>query len=232
MTRWFLNTNEDILGPFSTEEVKAKMARGLPKDCLIWGRDQKEWCTMGWWKRELPKLVEANPHHPENRKWHFAYQGQSNGPMTRTNLIKSLGKLESLQGVMLWAKGMKGWAPVYEFHDVMEDIGINRRAHPRARIKGTVAVNREDLVTIAQLQTVSEGGVGVTGFHNGVPGEEIQMEIKSPSLAESIHVKAEVRYITESGFTGFQFTQISTEAKSLLIDYIKNEALTTIQEAA
>lgn len=232
MSRWFLSVEEDVSGPFSTDEVKAKMARGLPEACLIWGRAQEDWRSLDWWERELPKLMEGNPHHPENRKWHFAHEGQSHGPMSRADLIEGLGKVESFQGVMLWTKGMKGWAPVYEFHDVMDEVGVNRREHPRARIQGSITLQQDELVTIAQLHTVSEGGLGVTGLHGVSAGQEIQMEIKSPSLTESIHAKAEVRYTTESGYTGFQFIQISTESKAILIDYIRHTALTTIQEAA
>ena len=220
MDRWFLNTNEDVSGPFSTEEVKEQIACGLPKDCLIWTRTQDEWHTIGWWEKELPNLVEENPQHPENHKWHLAYQGEAKGPMTRADLIKHLDRMESFQGVMLWAKGMKHWAPVYEFHDVMDDIGVNRRSHPRARIKGIVTININNLVEVAQLETISEGGLGVTGLQDKIPQQEIQIEIKSPSLSELIYAKAEVRYTNDSGFTGLQFTQISTESKALSLIHI------------
>lgn len=232
MSKWFLSIDEDVSGPFSTEEVKAKMALGLPESCLIWGRAQDDWRSLGWWEKELPTLLESHHHAVEIRKWHFAHDGQSHGPMSREDLINGLGKLASFQGVMLWCKGMKGWAPVYEFHDVMDEIGVNRREHPRARIKGTVTIHKDDLITIAQLHSVSQGGLGITGLSGVIPGQEIQMEIKSPSLAEPIRVKGEVRYHTESGYTGVQFSQISTESKSILIDYIKHSALTTIKEAA
>jgi hypothetical protein len=226
MSKWFLSIDEDVSGPFSTEEVKGKMGR-LPPNCLIWGRGQTDWRSLAWWEKELPRLQENQVFSVENRRWHFAADGQSHGPMSREELVTALTKLNSFQGVMLWSKGMKGWAPVYEFHDVMDEVGVNRREHPRARIKGTITINKDDLITIAQLHTVSQGGVGVTGLNGVHPGQEIQMEIKSSSLAEPIRVKGEVRYTTESGYTGIQFSQISTESKSILIEYIKHSALTT-----
>ncbi|MCB0361469.1 MAG: DUF4339 domain-containing protein [Bdellovibrionales bacterium] len=230
--QWFLNNEGDVSGPFSTEEVKTQIDGGYSPDVLIWGKAQKDWRPLSWWENALPDLLAKNTEQQDVSKWHFAFEGKSHGPLTRKALIEALGKLSSLQSVMLWTKGMKSWLSVYDFHDVMDEIGIDRRMSPRAEMNGTVVITGGAFSGIGQIKIVSEGGLGLIGLPGGIPGQEYQLEIDSPRLGIPIRAKAEVRYVTETGYTGMKFTQISMEAKSTLIDYIRRQSPSTRKQAA
>ena len=117
---------------------------------------------------------------------------------------------------------MKTWTPIYEFYDIIDEIGVNRRQFPRASIKGSVVVRVADQTYLGQLATISEGGVGATQLPQLVSGHHAHIEIKSPHFANSINVKAIIQYVTNRGFVGFRFENIHMEAKSSIIEYVKS----------
>lgn len=222
--KWFLNNNEEISGPFSSAEIQERIKDGLSPETLIWGRQQKEWRTLSWWKQALPQLLSAlHQGSFDQPKWHIAMHGKSQGPLTRKDLIDQLKDQTQLQGIMIWCKGMKSWLPIFDFHDIMDDLGIDKRRSPRSQITGTVTAHNGLITGIGQIKSISEGGLGVMGLPAGIPGQELHLEITSPHLSEPIRAKAEIRYITETGYFGMQFTQISMEAKSTIIDYIRRK---------
>jgi hypothetical protein len=230
--QWFLNNDEDISGPFSTEDIQKQIETGLPKDCFIWGKAQKDWITVRQWSASLPTLLHTSDKKLTSLKWHMAREGKSEGPYAREDLLHMLSNLSSLEGVMLWNKEMTGWVSVFDLHELMEEIGVDRRHTPRAKIRGTVKVTSGDISSIGQIQTLSEGGLGIIGLENGFPGQELQVEIRAAALGGPIRAKAEIKYVTKSGFTGLHFTQISMEAKSTLIDYIRHTTHPSYGKAA
>lgn len=232
ITQWFLNQDEEISGPFSTEEIQHQISLGISPEILIWGRSQEDWKTLSWWKQSLPHLLKSGSRHIKEEVWHLAHQGKSQGPLSRKELIESLKQMDSQQDVMLWTKGMKAWLPLFDFHDVMEELGIGRRKSPRAQLSGTVTISGGLVAGIGQLRSISEGGLGVVGIPGGVPGQELSLEINADTLGEPIRAKAEIRYVTESGYYGLKFTQISMEAKSSLIDYIRHHQSQPLGNAA
>lgn len=222
MAQWFIYKQDKVQGPYSTEDLKSLVGNGeLDKDILIWGKPSRHWLSVDRWQIDLPALLENTKDEKDNRLWHFALDGNSQGPFTRDQLLDELRNLKSTQDVLLWTKGMKSWSPIYEFFDIMDDIGFNRRQCPRAALDGKLVVKVGDLKRIGKIVTVSEGGFGASNLNDLVIGETYPVEIQSPVFSEPVNAKAQLRYRTETGFCGFQFTSLNSESKAKIIQHVK-----------
>lgn len=233
MVRWFILRNENIKGPFSTEEIKSLNQSGdiLDKD-LIWGNLQAEWKPVAWWNIELPKLLAQTPkEEKETKLWHYAIQGQSFGPFNREDLIAKLKDNKSNYDILVWTKGMKAWAPIFEFTDLLDAVGINKRQFPRADIDGKVTIKSGPTTIVGNLLMISEGGFGADQIKGLSNAQIVSVEIESDSFYESIHAKAEVRYMTERGYVGFKFQNINMESRSAIVQYVKSAGRTFVKAA-
>jgi hypothetical protein len=209
--KWFVQTDETVEGPFTTEEVQSHMQLlRFNAQSLIWGPGTESWQNLNSWHQGLSTLDPAGFQDQSQETWHYAANGQSKGPMTREALIDELKALSS-GDVMLWTKGMKEWAPLYEFHDLLTEVGINKRQFPRADLHGKAILKGEGTTLIAPLVSVSEGGFGVAMENGAVAGELMSVELQSTVFREPLHCKAEVRYIGQ-GVMGFKFTHINVES--------------------
>lgn len=223
MAQWFLLQDDNVRGPLTTEQVKSEIREGKTQSStLIWSRLQDHWRTLSWWQAELPNLLQRDGEKRDNRLWHYAADGASFGPFTRSQLTKELGNVRDKNEVLLWTKGMPNWGHIYEFPDVMDEIGVSRRQHPRAKITGSVVVKTQTQTYVGQMSMISAGGCGITGVTQVLPGERVNLDIKCSSFPEPVRTKAEVRYVTENGFVGLKFEQISTEAQARIIEYVRN----------
>jgi PilZ domain/GYF domain 2 len=224
MSQWFLIIQDKVTGPFSEGEIKAQVGAGhIDHSHLVWGRPQKDWKPISWWIKELPQLTAAAELKVSNQLWHYAINGDSKGPLTRPELINELKSLKNSGEILIWTKGMKAWASLYEFYDLLEDIGLNRREHPRAQITGSVTVKTDDATMIGILKSISAGGLGASQLDKRIPiGQVVSVEIKSEQLGINVSTKATVQYSTDTGYYGFKFQNLNMEAKSLIIDYIRN----------
>ncbi|MBC87076.1 MAG: hypothetical protein CL677_07830 [Bdellovibrionaceae bacterium] len=222
MVKWFTFQNEIVDGPFTTAQVKTL---SYPQDTLVWGRVQKDWISIDQWRDTVDETLSNSNIFPIDigREWHYGIDGESFGPFSRIDLIDSLKQIKSLDDVLLWTNGMKDWTSIFEFHDVLQEMGINKRHHPRAEINGSVFVNFENGERVmGQLVSISEGGIGFTGIEDLTPGETVNLEILCSIFSKSIRVTAQVRYISESNFVGAQFMNIHSEALAQIVGYIKN----------
>jgi hypothetical protein len=52
----------------------------------------------------------------------------------------------------------------------------------------------------------------------------VTAEIRSKALFDNLVVKAEVRYLGESGYAGFLFTSVNRESTSAIIQYVKSQS--------
>ena len=229
--KWFLQVgdNENMLGPMSTEEVQSRLSAGelLPHN-LIWSPGLDQWQNLQTWNQNLATLGTTEAATPvvelAQPAWHYASSGQSRGPMDREILISELKNLPSLAEIMVWTRGMKEWAPLFEFHDLLEEIGVNRRAFPRADLTGKAILKVNDLTIIAPLRSVSEGGFGIALSSGLVSGQEATCELQSSAFRETLYAKAEVRYVGE-GAVGMKFTQINPETRSVIVQIIKQNQM-------
>lgn len=235
MGRWFICKSEKVQGPLTADEIKAQVASGtLPLDCLIWGRGHKEWIALSRWIKDVGHREESVSTVQE-QLWHYAIDGTSKGPMTRAELVNEIKGIKQKDEVLVWTKGMKAWADLFEFHDLLDDVGLNRREHPRAPIHGQAILTADDgQSVIGQLKTISSGGLGVTHVGQNLKiGQTLMVEIRSAELGDSITSKATVQYVTQSGYVGFRFVSLSMENKARIMQYVKqvNQGVTIVQAA-
>lgn len=228
MAQWFVTSNDVVQGPFSTDEVKSRIQSGtFGESHLIWGRSMTDWRPPSRWLKDLTGLLEKMNSDQDFRHWHYSYEGQSYGPMNRDQLLHSIKGVKRPSDVLVWTKGMKAWAPLYEFHDLMDDVGVNKRQFPRAQINGKITVRWDEKTSIGTWETISEGGCGGTGFADLVPGMTVTVDLESKMLFEPLKLKAEVRYVRDNGYVGFRFQKLSMEARGAIIQYIKNQSAVT-----
>ncbi len=235
MENWFICQNEEVSGPFLTEEVKVQLKNGLiSKNSLIWGRLHPSWLPAKSWLRHLDHLVtQSLKSSSPPDQWHYALNGQSYGPFTQEALVQELSSTGPIESILLWTKDMKNWAPIFEFPEILDAIGVNKRQFPRAPLTGEAKIQSQPQQT-GQLQSVSEGGLSLSGVFLPI-GEVFSLEILSNDLQSSIQCKAQVRYRSETGITGLKFTLLPQEGKNILIQYLKQaipEDTTTITQAA
>lgn len=227
MTSWFICENDKVRGPFSSDELKAMAANGtVTLDSLIWGRSQTEWIVINKWLKEV--LPTAQDQNDVNTKqmWHYAVGGDSKGPMNRIELIAELKSLRTKDEVLLWTKGMKAWADLYEFHDILDELGMNKREHERAQISGQVIFKIGNVDHIGQLRTISSGGFGCNDLKTSLAiGQVVTLTIQSDQLNLKIMTKATVQYVSDSGFYGFKFNSISMESRTVIMEYIRREKI-------
>lgn len=224
MAKWFTFHHERIEGPFSTDDLKQRVKQGsVSRESLIWGQAVSEWKPLRWWQSHLDEMLSQLQNNFDDRLWHYAIKGQSYGPMSRKQLISELKKITGdANDALIWTKGMESWAAIHEFHDLMDEVGVNRRVFPRAPISGKVVIQlAENQVLIGQLETVSEGGFGASNIEGLTVGSEVSVAFQSESMPV-VHATAQVRYVSEKQFGGFKFTQINREAVSRIVSYVKS----------
>lgn len=223
MVHWFTYDDENVEGPFTTEDIKRMGQSGeLEHSTLVWGKPLVHWKSYSYWMSNLESLLQQADKMTDNRLWHYAINGESHGPMSRKHLIEALQFLQGdCNDALIWTKGMEAWAPIFEFHDLMDAIGVNRRKYPRAPVNGTVIVHVGEQKVIGQLKAISEGGFGATALNLLSTGMQVNVEIQSDAFPSTIHASVQVRYISEEGFIGFKFGSINRESQAQIINYVK-----------
>lgn len=233
MAKWFLLHDDEVSGPYSEDQVRLDIKSGKVKPSwLIWSKLQDQWRSVSWWQSEVNQLLKNHKETKDNRLWHYASEGQTFGPMTRIQLVQEVTQLKNKSDVLLWTKGMPNWGAIYEFTDLMDEVGVSRRQHPRASLKGTAVIKTAERALLGKVLMISAGGCGINGVDGLIPGEKIHLDIKSPAFSEPLRASAEVRYVTETGFIGLKFTAVSPEYQSKIIEYVRSQTGTNQQKAS
>jgi len=223
---WFTCIGEEVKGPFELEELKEIVMNGnLPENCIVWGRGLDEWCLASKWINKANAVVKELKHKQIGQTWHYAVDGESKGPMSRAELLHELRHVRHKDEILVWTKGMKQWADLFDFHDLVDELGLNRRSQPRARAKGNVEIQTDEGGIIAgQVRTISIGGIGIGSLNQSLGmGQAFNVKINAPDLGESFTVKAQVQYMTDNGYAGMKFLSIGSEAKSKITQYINSK---------
>jgi hypothetical protein len=223
---WFVCSNDVVSGPFKTEEVQTKLSTGqLPAGAFIWWKGQHEWMPIGTWQTQLTQIVSATQVNPQNQIWYLDLgTGSPIGPLTQKELLDHLNRLESLNRVNLWTAGMANWQKIFEFHDIMDRLGISRRESPRAPLMGTVALTRsndEPGSFVLKAASISVGGIGLTGSHDLQKEDQLSLLVKSSEFQGGLHVRGTVAYVTSNGYVGIRFHKVSAETHAMIFDYVK-----------
>lgn len=234
--KWFIYTDNKVEGPYTTEALLRKKESGeLSVDCLVWGPLQVGWKTIDWWQQALPHLKSVHSDMSAPQEWFLAKHGQRIGPLLRPELIRQLKSMiennETVSKALLWTKGLKKWAHVIEFHDLMNELGIDQRKHPRARASGKVTLSFRGQSFSSSLKTVSEGGLGADPIPMVMLGEEVHISIESDELNGPVTAKAEVRYADDQHL-GLQFISLNSESKSNIVSFIRNKTSLAQKAAA
>src|SRR5580658_7517106 len=118
MRQWFVESGDQIQGPFTTEMVQSRLLAGnFSTSDKIWGRMLDEWRAISWWMTSLNELMQQQKQIADPEIWHYAYDGESFGPLAWNDLIHNLksmraSSMDQLMAIMIWTKGMKEWASV------------------------------------------------------------------------------------------------------------------------
>lgn len=223
MSTWFVFEKDEVQGPFSSAELKNCIREGqVSRQAMVWGSLlESRWIKASVWETESQNYKKRERPATDLRLWHYAVGGQSFGPFPRKKFLEEVRRAGTMDQVLVWTKGMVTWAPIFEFVEFLDELGISRRQHPRAEISGTVVIRSSRQVTLGKLMMISQGGCGVSGVTEVRPGEIVTLDIKSQAFSDTIRTDAEVRYVSETGVVGFKFTQLQIESLSEIIDYVK-----------
>ena len=221
--KWFVTQNESVQGPWSTEQLTTWLNNNRDhQDMFIFRRGLTQWITVPeFLKGDTDEVTQRTETHAQEIQWHYAIEGVSHGPMSRQDLVQQLARMKNNSAAVLWTRGMKAWAPVYEFAEIMDEVGINRRQFPRIPLTGTVKIQFEHKTFEGSAQTLSETGFGALMAMPLEAGQIITFEINSPNLNAPMRGRAEVRYVAEELLTGFKFHLLDATTRSTLVEILK-----------
>lgn len=229
MAHWFVDSSGQIEGPFSTEMVQSRLRAGaFQAGDRIWGRAMDEWRTLSWWQMSLNELSQHETRIANPEVWHYAFGGATHGPLAWNDMLNNLkgvraNSMDQLVQVLVWTKGMKEWASIMEFHEILEAIGVNKRDSARAELNGKAVIKSLGNVYVTPLRHVGEGGFGCDTVPGLMSGEQVTVELQSDVFKSPVHAKAEVRYVTDR-LTGLKFTQVNVEFRSVIVQYVRKSA--------
>ncbi len=224
--KWFYLHQEQVKGPFTPTEVEKEVADGNSAAIAkFWSRGKPSWLTYSQFKQELVKDKEQEKvglQKENERLWKVKENDLELQPMTYDTLLNFLKDKKNLANILLWTEGYQNWQEVYHIEKILDELGINRRQHPRVPVTGKIHLEMEngDLFE-AELNMISQGGFGVASTNSLSIGELVRATIISPELKTNIHCTAEVVVINPQGGAGFTFINISDESRSSIISYVK-----------
>ena len=223
---WFVYSNDVVSGPFKTEDVEGKIASGIvPSSAFIWWKGQHEWMPVEAWQAQLRQILSTTQSAPVNQVWYLDLgSGSPIGPLTQRELHDHLNRLESLNHVYLWTAGLANWKRVYEFHEVMDRLGISRRENARAPLMASVAVTRSNDDPgsyVLKAASLSVGGIGLTGQHDLRKEDQLSILVKCKEFPAGLHLRGTVAYVTANGYIGVRFHKIAAETHAMIFDYVK-----------
>jgi hypothetical protein len=223
--KWFVLYKDKVQGPFTPSDIQNKFDPKERIEFRFWARGKAQWMSEPQFKDELVRekeVIQKENQKKSEREWKIMDNDSELKPMTYENLLIFLKSKKNLANIKLWTEGYKDWQDVYQIEKILDEIGVNRRQHPRVPIQGKIhleATNGSHLE--GELSMISQGGFGVKNAHVITIGELMKATLSSQSLPMPIHCAAEVVFVNPAGFVGFHFLNISTESKSSIIAYVK-----------
>lgn len=212
-----------VRGPLSTENVEEGLSAGRwTLDTLIWWKGQNQWISIANWRIQLPQITTESERKKHPADWYLESKGTQTGPMTRGELIAYLKTAQNPFQFSLWTPGMAHWKKLYFFEEVLLDLGMSRRAHPRAPLSGSAEISSKQNHKFVLMTTdIGAGGMGLDQARALTPGNNIQLTIRSPVFPNPIRSTAQILYVKHNGQAGVKFENIHIEAQSTIIDYVR-----------
>lgn len=141
--------------------------------------------------------------------------------MSKDELLKLISQQQDVSVVSIQDPISREWKDVYNFPEIIEKLGLSRRAHPRVPILAQFngkSSHQENFT--ARIITISEGGLGFTEVFDLKIGDQVDGLISSPHFFIEMPIAGEVIYSGLDGYVGIKFTQINEESKASIIDYV------------
>jgi hypothetical protein len=225
--KWFVLIGEKVQGPYRAAEVLNEIERGHWIGCRFWAKGKPHWMILPQFQTELHKEKNgATDAQKEEPLWFIREAGAEQGPLTFPKLFEYLKSKSNFKNILVASGVEKEWQEVYQVDSLMERLGVNRRAHPRVPIEGTLTI--QDGFLRGQkfgLTTLSQGGLGAKNLAGLSIGEKFKGSFMSASLSMPIRFQAEVVFLSPEGVLGVKFINLSTEALSLIITYVRQFVL-------
>lgn len=221
---WFILSEGQVTGPYSFEEIQSEA--GTKHEPLIWGKGQSEWLSPAKWRELLKDAPEAPAlrHDPESL-WYVRIAKEEAKPQRYNDLISHLKSLNDLSEVEISTNQGKDWKEIYAYQNLVDDLGVSRRSHPRVPIVGTLVCEGPKGDFTARVISISEGGLGINDAKNLDIGDRFSAVLTSQNLYSTIHCTCEVVYVGNDGYAGIKFVNLADEFKSSIIEYVKKFAM-------
>jgi len=219
--KWFFLHQNTVTGPLSETQL-TKHHEQHPEG-LIWGQGLSEWQSFSEWQEKLNLLKEVLDSLQTDMTpvwWMRDDQAQS-GPMTYHKLIQLLKNSTAAGDIELKQDPGHDWLSIYDFPTIVEEVGVSRRQHDRAPFSGIFRFEKAGQSFDAEVNSISEGGIGITYAPYLSAGDILKGSLVSPLLTTEIFFEAEVLYQRRDTTWGLRYYQISHENKSLVLSYIK-----------
>jgi hypothetical protein len=220
---WFVLNEGQVTGPYEPSEVESTVSSY--KDPQVWGRGHGEWMSVPRWRQHLKDSPGAAPvTEDQSRSWVIRIDGRSRETMKYTELIAQLKTLTDFTPVDISSDGGQTWKEVYAVQQVVDDLGISRRSHPRVPIVGTLEFDHDTETMKCRVISISEGGLGVNDAESLKIGEKFFATLTSPNLYVTVSTTCEVVYVGNDGYAGLRFVGLPEEFKSSIVEYVNKFA--------
>lgn len=222
--KWFVLLNDHISGPFISTDVLNQIQQGHSFEARFWAKGYSNWMTLEQFNQALKKeQQEASVTKSNTSQWFYKEKNFDFGPFEFEELLSILKSKPEIHQIQIACGTKEQWKEIFQYKSFLEKLGISRRNHPRVPISGQLTIVGGFLRgQKANLTTLSEGGLGAERIQSISIGEHIKGTFSSPNLSLPIHFQGEVVFIN-SNRTEFalKFTNLSTEALSQIIGYVK-----------
>ena len=222
---WFILHEGQVTGPFDPPEVESKIAS--LNEAQIWGRGHGEWMAPIRWRQMLKELPPPNASGEGAKQWRLRIDGKAQDAVTYTDLIASLKSIKDFTTVDVSSDNGQTWKDVYSVQQVVDNLGISRRSHPRVPIVGTLEFESDKGESFkCRVISISEGGLGVNDAQSLQIGQRFYATLTSPNLYVTVTTSCEVVYVGNDGYAGLRFVGIPEEFKSSIVEYVNKFATT------
>lgn len=175
--------------------------------------------------KHLARQLKEEKVQNEDFIWYVAYEGESDGPLSLSQVLKNLDDYDVKDFVYVWREGFLDWKNLFDVPELSSGLGIGFRRHSRIQATGTVAVEFEGGTQIGQLDNLSESGIGITGIDGLHLGDIVKVKVEADDLTEVMMIVARVRFVSESGLLGLSYEKDKyPENVNKIIDFVKSKS--------
>ena len=216
--RWFVLENNQVNGPYQTDEVEALVPNA--KNPLIWGRGLSEWLPTHDWREALKDPSLNTTVTATDPLWRYRKEGLEFGPMAFSTMMEALKSQDDFSDIVVCNETQNEWQELYLVAKICDELGVSRRVHPRVPIMGAITCETPRGIANAKVISISEGGLGTSDAGAFKIGEKYKATLTSSNLYASLNCQVEVMYVGTEGYAGLRFLNLAAESKSAIITYI------------